>query len=273
MFCAAPTVLIGIANAPAELRQGARAGLRVLTAGAPPAAATIATRRGRARLGGHPGLRPDRDRAVHHRLRAAPRARGALAGRPGHHQSVPGRRADHLRRAAGRGRRRQRGPARRPDPRRDHGARQRGDEGLLQRPGRHRRRHPRRLVLHRRRGGGPPGRLRRDPRPPQGRHHQRRREHLVGRGRGRPDPPPGRPGGRRRRAAGRALGRGAARLRGAQAGRLGHGGRAAAVRPRQHGPLQGPAGLPLRRRSCRRPRPGKIQKYVLRGGRAAIARQ
>ena len=43
MFCAAPTVLIGIANAPAELRQGARRGLRVLTAGAPPAAATIAT--------------------------------------------------------------------------------------------------------------------------------------------------------------------------------------------------------------------------------------
>jgi fatty-acyl-CoA synthase len=43
MFCAAPTVLIGIANAPAELRQDARRGLRVLTAGAPPAAATIAT--------------------------------------------------------------------------------------------------------------------------------------------------------------------------------------------------------------------------------------
>ena len=43
MFCAAPTVLIGIANAPAELRQGVRRGLRVLTAGAPPAAATIAT--------------------------------------------------------------------------------------------------------------------------------------------------------------------------------------------------------------------------------------
>jgi fatty-acyl-CoA synthase len=43
MFCAAPTVLIGIASAPAELRQGARRGLRVLTAGAPPAAATIGT--------------------------------------------------------------------------------------------------------------------------------------------------------------------------------------------------------------------------------------
>ncbi len=42
MFCAAPTVLIGIANSPASVRDGARRGVRVLTAGAPPAAATIA---------------------------------------------------------------------------------------------------------------------------------------------------------------------------------------------------------------------------------------
>jgi fatty-acyl-CoA synthase len=41
MLCAAPTVLIGIANAPAELRHGAPSGLRVITAGAPPAAQTI----------------------------------------------------------------------------------------------------------------------------------------------------------------------------------------------------------------------------------------
>ena len=41
MLCAAPTVLIGIASAPAELRQGTPTGVRVLTAGAPPAAATI----------------------------------------------------------------------------------------------------------------------------------------------------------------------------------------------------------------------------------------
>jgi len=40
-LCAAPTVLIGIANAPAEARRGAPRGIRVLTAGAPPAAATI----------------------------------------------------------------------------------------------------------------------------------------------------------------------------------------------------------------------------------------
>ncbi len=42
MLCAAPTVLIGIANAPAEVRAGAPRGVRVITAGAPPAAATIA---------------------------------------------------------------------------------------------------------------------------------------------------------------------------------------------------------------------------------------
>jgi fatty-acyl-CoA synthase len=41
MMCAAPTVLIGIAGAPAEARAGAPKGLRVVTAGAPPAAATI----------------------------------------------------------------------------------------------------------------------------------------------------------------------------------------------------------------------------------------
>lgn len=40
-LCAAPTVLISIANAPADLRQLAPRGLRVMTAGAPPAAATI----------------------------------------------------------------------------------------------------------------------------------------------------------------------------------------------------------------------------------------
>ena len=41
MLCAAPTVLISIANAPLSLREGAPRGVRVITAGAPPAAATI----------------------------------------------------------------------------------------------------------------------------------------------------------------------------------------------------------------------------------------
>lgn len=43
MFCAAPTVLIGIANAPEELRKDVPRGVRLFTAGAPPAAATIET--------------------------------------------------------------------------------------------------------------------------------------------------------------------------------------------------------------------------------------
>src|SRR6476646_10702474 len=41
MLCAAPTVLIGIAGAPPDVRAGAPKGIRVVTAGAPPAAATI----------------------------------------------------------------------------------------------------------------------------------------------------------------------------------------------------------------------------------------
>src|SRR5258705_3100008 len=41
MLCAAPTVLIGIANGPIELTRETRRGLRILTAGAPPAPATI----------------------------------------------------------------------------------------------------------------------------------------------------------------------------------------------------------------------------------------
>ena len=41
MMCAAPTVLIRLANAPESLRRGVPRGIRVVTAGAPPAAATI----------------------------------------------------------------------------------------------------------------------------------------------------------------------------------------------------------------------------------------
>ena len=41
MLCAAPTVLISLANAPKDMRRLAPKGVRVLTAGAPPAASTI----------------------------------------------------------------------------------------------------------------------------------------------------------------------------------------------------------------------------------------
>src|SRR2546423_2474033 len=40
MLCAAPTVLIGLANCPENVRRQVRAGVHVMTAGAPPAAAT-----------------------------------------------------------------------------------------------------------------------------------------------------------------------------------------------------------------------------------------
>src|SRR6202022_3262475 len=45
-LCAAPTVLIALANAPAEARQDVPRGVNVVTAGAPPAAATIERREG-----------------------------------------------------------------------------------------------------------------------------------------------------------------------------------------------------------------------------------
>lgn len=41
LLCAAPTVLIGLANAPGGVKEGVPRGVRVLTAGAPPAAVTI----------------------------------------------------------------------------------------------------------------------------------------------------------------------------------------------------------------------------------------
>jgi fatty-acyl-CoA synthase len=41
MLCAAPTVLVSLANAPDSIRNSGRRGIRVVTAGAPPSAATI----------------------------------------------------------------------------------------------------------------------------------------------------------------------------------------------------------------------------------------
>jgi fatty-acyl-CoA synthase len=42
MLCAAPTILVGLANAPSQLRANLPRGVRVITAGAPPAPVTIA---------------------------------------------------------------------------------------------------------------------------------------------------------------------------------------------------------------------------------------
>lgn len=86
MFCAAPTVLIGVANAPAELREGAKKGVRLFTAGAPPAAATIERIEGDPGLGTHPGLWPHRNRPLHHHLRTTARTHHPLHRRASRHQ-------------------------------------------------------------------------------------------------------------------------------------------------------------------------------------------
>ena len=70
-------------------------------------------RRGRARLDDHAGLRPDRDLALHHDLRAAAGARRTRPCRPRRRQGEAGRRAPDLGRAARRGRGGPRGAARR----------------------------------------------------------------------------------------------------------------------------------------------------------------
>ncbi len=183
MLCAAPTVLIAIANAPEELRRDAPTGVRVIHGGRAPGRRHHRADRGRAWLDDHAGLRPHRDGAVHHRLRAAtehedlsPRERAIIKARQGVELITSGELlvVDEV----------ARGASRRPDARRDRGPRQRGDGGLLQRPRGHGDGVPWRLLPHGRRGRGAPRRICRDTRPHQGRHHQRRREHLVHRGRG-----------------------------------------------------------------------------------------
>ena len=120
--------------------------------------------RRRARLDRDAGLRADRDRAVHHGVRAEAGARRAPACRAGRDQGAPGRRADHVGRDTRRRFGRTRGSARRRCRRRDHRAGERGDGGLLQRSRGHGALHGGRLVPHRRRRGRPPGRLPGDPR-------------------------------------------------------------------------------------------------------------
>ena len=68
VFCAAPTVLIGIANAPEELRRPTRRKVRLFTAGAPPAAATIERIEGELGWQLTPRLWAHGDGAVHHDL-------------------------------------------------------------------------------------------------------------------------------------------------------------------------------------------------------------
>ena len=102
MLCAAPTVLISLANASEEVRRLAPPGLRVVTAGAPPAARHDSAPGRRAWLDRDAGVRTDRNGALHHRLRAATGARRSVCRRARRHQGAPGRRARHVRRAPGR---------------------------------------------------------------------------------------------------------------------------------------------------------------------------
>ncbi len=74
-LCAAPTVLISLANAPAAVRGDVPRGVHVATAGAAAGGRHDRAARRGVRLGGHPRVRAHRDRAVHHRVRPAARAR------------------------------------------------------------------------------------------------------------------------------------------------------------------------------------------------------
>src|SRR5437016_6270397 len=89
-LCAAPTVLISLANAPEHLRQLAPKGIHVITAGAPPAASTIQRLEEELGWTHHPRLRTNGDCAVHHCLRAARRTYVSPDQRTGRDQSAPG---------------------------------------------------------------------------------------------------------------------------------------------------------------------------------------
>ena len=68
LLCAAPTVLLFLVNCPAEIRSQLPRGVRVLTAGAPPAAATIERIEGEFGWSITHALRFDRDFTFHHHL-------------------------------------------------------------------------------------------------------------------------------------------------------------------------------------------------------------
>ena len=179
-LCAAPTVLIGLANLPADRRGDVPAGLRVLTAGAPPAAATIARIEGEVgwtvtQVYGltetSPFITVCEPRPEHAGLsgdeRAAIKARqGVELVTSGEVRVVDETGCDVPRDGETMGEIVARGNV--------------VMAGYYNDPERHRGGDSRRLVPHRRRRRRPSRSLHRDPRPVQGRDHQRRREHLVG---------------------------------------------------------------------------------------------
>ena len=100
MLCAAPTVLIAVANGPEAQRRGLRRGVRVLTAGAPPAAATIGRIEGE--LGWVVTHVYGLTETAPFILVCEPRPEdaGLAAGAVGDAQGAPGGGADHFRGAA-----------------------------------------------------------------------------------------------------------------------------------------------------------------------------
>ena len=180
-LCAAPTVLIGIANAPEAVRKRAAGKVvRLLTAGAPPAAVTIELiERGLGWNVTHiygltetsPFILICEELPEHRKLPLAERA--IVKARQGVELVSSG----EIRVLDTSG---QEVPQRRADARRNLRSRERRDEGLFPRCRRNGQSDRRRLVSYRRRGSRASRRLCRDPRPIQGRHHQRRGKHLVG---------------------------------------------------------------------------------------------
>ena len=274
MLCAAPTVLIAIANAPAELRRGVRRGVRVLTAGAPPAAATIARVEGE--LGWDiihvygltetsPFITICEPRARARRAVAAAIARCSKRARAS---------SCHLGRVARRRRRRATKCRRTAQTaRRDRRARQRRDEGLLQRP-RGDRAAPSQAAASTPATGRsftPTATSRsaiasRTSSSAAARTSPRSRSKVcyfaIRRSRkSRSSACPTRNGAKPHT-------RSSSSKPGASADRS----RAPAIRARPPGALQNAATLPHRRRAAEDGH-GKIQKYVLRGGRAAITAQ